>query len=216
MPEGGRLTIRCAPATAGARKIADKVVMTPGRYVALVVEDTGSGIPPEVLEHVFEPFFTTKEVGQGSGLGLSMVYGFVKQTGGYIDISSEVGRGTSVTIYLPEHDGAAEQVAPSYAPADTPQGNGEKIFLIEDDVDVREVTMTMLSDLGYEVIDGGDGTGALQKLDGSGKVDLLLTDIVLPNGHSGPDLAKKARGEHANLKILYMTGYAENPNAHQG
>ena len=93
MPEGGRLTIRCAPATAGARKIADKVVMTPGRYVALVVEDTGSGIPPEVLEHVFEPFFTTKEVGQGSGLGLSMVYGFVKQTGGYIDISSEVGRG---------------------------------------------------------------------------------------------------------------------------
>lgn len=216
MNQGGTLLIRSSQINIKNMTLVDKTVVEPGRYIAISVEDTGKGISPEVLEHVFEPFFTTKEVGQGSGLGLSMVYGFVNQTGGYIDIASEVDKGTIVTIYLPLLVGAVEAVIPAKYEVETPRGNGERIFLVEDDLDVREVTTTMLSDLGYDVIDGGDGSSALNLLGRSGGVDLLLTDVVLPNGQSGPDIAQKARSEREGLRILYMTGYSENSEAHQG
>ena len=216
MDLGGKLLIRSTKTKLTKKTLVDKTTVEPGQYVAISVEDSGTGITPEVLEHVFEPFFTTKEVGQGSGLGLSMVYGFVNQTGGYIDIASEPGKGTIVTIYLPLHLGALEDSVTPNQEIKTPRGNGERIFLVEDDLDVREVTTTMLSDLGYDVIDGGDGSSALNLLDRSGGVDLLLTDVVLPNGQSGPEIARKARSRRDGLRILYMTGYSENSEAHQG
>ena len=216
MPGSGLLKISSANVRLSDNSVISNETVVEGDYVAVQVTDEGEGISAEVMEHIFEPFFTTKDIGQGSGLGLSMVYGFVRQSGGYVDVESEVGHGSTVTLYLPLWQGESEASTSPAVSIDIPRGRGERIFLVEDDVEVREVTTMLLADLGYQVIDGGDGLAALDALKQDPEVDLLLTDVVLPNGQSGPELARRARQEDQELRVLYMTGYAENSQDHQG
>ncbi|MAG98120.1 MAG: hypothetical protein CMM08_15690 [Rhodospirillaceae bacterium] len=212
MPEGGRLTIETANVElddhgAGQRELE------PGPYVMLAVSDSGSGIAAVQLKRVFEPFFTTKEVGRGSGLGLSMVYGFARQSGGHATIYSEVGQGTTVRLYLPRSDAALapEAAGPRVTKTETYE---ETVLVVEDDDDVRDLTVALLEALGYSVLAAGDGRAALDILEGNRGVDLLLTDVILPGGMLGPELAERAADQ--GIKVLYMSGYAENAIHHQG
>jgi CheY-like chemotaxis protein len=179
--------------------------------VSISVHDTGRGIPKDQIDNVFDPFFTTKDVGEGSGLGLSMVYGFAKQSGGYVTIDSTEGAGTNVTMYLPRAEAVVTEDTDAEPVANAEQGGGARIMVIEDDEDVREVTTVALEKLGYEVVDGGDGSEAVKignaQEDG---IDLLLTDVVLPHGNSGPNLAETLCEKWRQMKVLMMTGYAEN------
>jgi CheY-like chemotaxis protein len=192
-----------------------------GQYVVLCVTDTGTGISKEILDHVYEPFFTTKAAGKGSGLGLAMVHGFVKQSGGHIRIYSEEGHGTTVKIYLPRLVGTAEvSASPAAKPSDlssTPRArSGETILLVEDDDRVREYAKEVLKDLGYLVLEAGDAIEALSVLDKTPRVELLFTDVVLPGSTNGRVLADKARQNFPNLPVLYTTGYTRNAIVHQG
>jgi signal transduction histidine kinase/ActR/RegA family two-component response regulator len=210
MAEGGVLTIETANATLdrGAALAQDAAV--PGDYVVVSVTDTGTGMAPEIVEKAIQPFFTTKDVGHGSGLGLSMVYGFVKQSGGHLDISSSAGQGTAVRLYLPKAETNAregETQAPGPAATD---GSGERILVVEDKADVRRLATRILTRLGYEVLEAADGKSALESLAAGPKVDLLFTDVVLPGRISGADLAKEAQARHPELKVLYTSGYANN------
>jgi PAS domain S-box-containing protein len=210
MAEGGVLTIETANATLdrGAALAQDAAV--PGDYVVVSVTDTGTGMAPEIVEKAIQPFFTTKDVGHGSGLGLSMVYGFVKQSGGHLDISSSAGQGTAVRLYLPKAETyAREGEAQAPAPAAT-DGSGERILVVEDKADVRRLATRILTRLGYEVLEAADGKSALESLAAGPKVDLLFTDVVLPGRISGADLAKEAQARHPELKVLYTSGYANN------
>ena len=207
MPDGGVLTIKTYNDYVEDHDTILRLDTNPGPYVVLSVGDTGGGMSSEVLEHAFEPFFTTKEAGKGSGLGLSMIYGFVKQTGGHVTIDSTPGRGTTVKLYLPRALAAAEE--PSRAPTTDPRGHGETVMVLEDDPDVRELAVTMLQGLGYEVLEARDGAAALELLGGASRIDLLLSDIVLPGGLSGRTVATRARRRSPNLKVLFMSGYAE-------
>ena len=216
MHSSGELAIRCENVVIDASRVGIGEELTPGKYLSISISDTGQGVSPEILEHVFEPFFTTKDVGQGSRLGLSMVYGFAKQSGGNAEMESELGQGTLVRLLLPEADAEAVEELDEQDSRSIPLGQGERIFIIEDDDDVRDATSSMLSTLGYQVIDGGDGTQALQGLSRAGEVDLLLTDIVLPSGLRGTEIAAQARDHRGSLTILYMAGYAEEATtAHQ-
>jgi CheY-like chemotaxis protein len=178
------------------------------------VSDTGAGIAPQVLRRVFEPFFTTKEKGRGTGLGLSMVYGFIKQSHGHIEIYSELGEGTTVKMYLPMTE-VATPVRPERNET-AAVGGSETILLVEDDDQVRHYVHERLLALGYQVIDVGDGRQALHIIRSGRQVDLLFTDVVMPGGMSGPDLAAAARQLRPDLKVLYTSGYPENAIAHQG
>jgi signal transduction histidine kinase/ActR/RegA family two-component response regulator len=213
MHDGGRLTIETAnirfeePETAAAEDIAA------GDYVMLGVSDTGAGIAPEFLDKVFEPFFTTKETGKGSGLGLSMVYGFVKQSGGHVRVYSEVGLGTTVKIYLPRLSRPLTEAMPApRRPTEAPlirARPGETILLVEDNDGVRRYGVSALEDLGYRVLAAADGAAALHLLDSeAGRIDLLFTDIVLPGGMSGRAVAEEARARLPDLPVLFTTGYA--------
>jgi PAS domain S-box-containing protein len=210
MPEGGRVTIETANVHLdGAVAEGAK----PGDYVMLAVCDTGCGIPKELQERVFEPFFTTKDTGKGSGLGLSMIYGFARQSGGFVRLTSEIGRGTTVRIYLPRRAGAAadEGRQASRDAGDAPRARaGETVLIVEDNEEVRRYGVEALRELGYHVIEAPDGPEALRILDGAeGRaVDLLFTDIVLPRGLDGRSLAEEALGKHPQLKVLLTTGYA--------
>jgi len=206
MAGGGKLTIECANAVLDEAYVAVNPEARTGDYVVLAVSDTGSGMSAEVQAHAFEPFFTTKEVGQGSGLGLSMVYGFAKQSGGQVTIYSEEGQGTAVKLYLPRAQGAAkaEDVPPS---EEVPQGRGERILVIEDDPDVRDLAVNVLGGLGYRVIEVADAASAHKVLADGQAVDLVLSDVVLPGGTSGPEFAAEARAAHPGLKIIFMSGY---------
>jgi len=209
MPKGGRLSIEACNThldEAAASKL-DEVV--PGDYVKLTVRDTGIGIPSDFLDRVCDPFFTTKDVGQGSGLGLSMVYGFAKQSRGRLTISSETGRGTTVNLVLPRSDGAVLQDV-VFAETDVEPNGSERILVVEDDPDVRKVSVSMLRGQGYDVLEAGDGEEALAQLQESGRVDLLFTDVVLPGGMSGAETAEAARRLSPGIKVLYTTGYALN------
>ena len=209
MPKGGTLVIEADNATldeAYARTHSDVV---PGDYVMLAVSDSGGGMLPEVLEHALEPFFTTKEVGQGSGLGLSMVYGFAKQSGGHVAIYSEATLGTTVKIYLPRSAGEAAGVREQDAAVEIPRARGEAVLVVEDDSDVRRFAVSMLEDLGYRVLQAPDGWAALSLLKEAGPPDLLLSDIVLPRLLSGPDLAEMVRNDYPAIKVLLMSGYAK-------
>ena len=164
----------------------------------------------DVLERVFEPFFTTKPIGQGTGLGLSMAYGFVRQSGGHLSIRSEPGTGTTVTIYLPRHLGAAEPVVePPAATIESRPGADETILVVEDDPVVRDLVVEMLQELGYGVLDAADGSEGLRILETKQPIALLLTDVGLP-GLNGRQLADAARQERPHLKVLFMTGYVES------
>jgi signal transduction histidine kinase/ActR/RegA family two-component response regulator len=219
MPNGGKLTIETSNAHLDEIYAAQFDGVAPGQYVSLSVTDTGAGIAPEALEHIFEPFFTTKPGGKGSGLGLAMVYGFVKQLGGHIRVYSEPGQGTTVRIYLPRLIHAEEMRAASAArPADTavvPRATRqETLLVVEDNQSVREYARSALEELGYSVIDAGSTEEALRVLEGPTEVDLLFTDVVLPDAN-GRELSEMARKLRPNLLVLFTTGYTRNAIIHQ-
>jgi len=207
MPEGGTLAIACRNVRlddAAASAIPEAV---PGDYVAIEVSDNGEGMAPEVLSHAFEPFFTTKEVGKGSGLGLSMVYGFVKQSGGHVSICSEPDQGTTVTLYLTQTEEASK---PKEARHDgnTPLGQGETILLVEDDDDVRDLVEAMLQRLDYKVIAASNATHARTLLENGAAYDLVLSDVVLPGGVNGVEFAEELRQRDPETTVIFMSGYS--------
>jgi CheY-like chemotaxis protein len=179
----------------------------------LAVSDTGTGMSKQVQDKVFEPFFTTKEVGKGSGLGLSMVYGFVKQSGGHIRIYSEEGHGTTIKLYLPPGRGQTEAIVAAAAPL---TGGSETILVVEDDELVRNFVTTQLQSLGYRTVGAANGPAALNLIDGGEAFDLLFTDVIMPGSMSGRELAEKVSKLRPGIKVLYTSGYTDNAIVHQG
>jgi CheY-like chemotaxis protein len=214
MPDGGKLTIETGNAyldDAYCRQYPD---VRPGQYVQVCVTDTGAGMTRPIIDRAFEPFFTTKQAGQGTGLGLSQVYGFVKQSGGHVKIYSEAGEGTTIKMYLPRYAG---QASPSADPKSEPRRGqpGECVLVVEDDADVRAYVVETLRGLGYDVLEAAGAQEALALMDRHQSISLLLTDVVMP-GQNGRKLADAARQRQASLKVLYMTGYSRNAIVHQG
>jgi CheY-like chemotaxis protein len=210
MPDGGRLVIESANVELGASQAAALGGLVPGDYVTIAVSDTGTGMAPDVISRAFDPFFTTKPLGQGTGLGLSMVYGFAKQSDGHVSISSEEGRGTKVTLYLPRHDGGADESEETGdSDAAPPAQHQERLLVVEDDTVVRELVVEVLRDLGYAPLQASDGKSGLRVIETAGTIDLLVTDIGLP-GLNGRQLADAARERRPDLKVLFITGYAES------
>jgi PAS domain S-box-containing protein len=208
MPDGGKLTI----ATSNARiegVIADSPALSPGDYICIDVTDTGAGMSAEVAARAFDPFFTTKPIGQGTGLGLSMIYGFARQSDGHVTIDSKLGRGTSVRLYLPRHHGEiAAQFAPAAMAAEH-AATGETVLVVEDEPVVRAVIVEMLGEQGYQTLEAVDGPSGLRILRANARIDLLVTDVGLP-GMNGRQLADQARETRPDLKVLFITGYAES------
>jgi PAS domain S-box-containing protein len=215
MPDGGKLTIETGNTYLDDEYAASHEEVTPGQYVMLAVSDTGTGMTPETMAHALEPFFTTKEEGRGTGLGLSQVYGFVKQSGGHLKLYSEPGHGTTVKIYLPRSTAASVSERPAERPQPVATGDGESVLLVEDDRDVREFGTAALSHLGYRVLEAADPEAALRVLADHPEIALLFTDVGLP-GLNGRQLADEARRRAPGLKILYTTGYARNAIVHHG
>jgi signal transduction histidine kinase/CheY-like chemotaxis protein len=209
MPQAGRLVLETANAILDEDYAATHQDVRPGAYVVLSVSDSGIGMPPEVLERVFEPFFTTKETSKGSGLGLSMVYGLVKQSGGHVTIYSEPGRGTTVRLYLPRIHAEAQTTLESPTIDTSFEGHGETILVVEDDVDVCLFAVKALHSLGYETCQAGDAKTALEILDTTPHIALLFTDIVLPGDMDGVHLATEAARRRPGLPILFTSGYTE-------
>jgi CheY-like chemotaxis protein len=215
MPQGGTLTIETRNTHLDADYVARNPEVAVGDYIVVAVSDSGVGMSPEILERAFDPFFTTKEVGKGSGLGLSMVYGFVKQSHGHIKIYSERAHGTTVRIYLPRSDDTLSQDIPE--DMSTEEANGsECILVVEDEEAVRIYVTQQLKGLGYTVIEAADAHDALDILEGDRHVDLLFTDVVLPRGMNGRQLAEIAQRTRPALKVLFTTGYTENAVVHHG
>jgi signal transduction histidine kinase len=214
MPDGGKLTIETGNAYLDDAYCRQNSDVRPGQFVQIAVTDTGAGMAKETVDRAFEPFFTTKQAGQGTGLGLSQVYGFVKQSGGHVKIYSEVGEGTAIKMYLPRFVG---QASPSADTTGEPRRGhpGECILVVEDDADVRAYVVETLRGLGYDVLDAAGGEEALALMDRHRSISLLLTDVVMP-GRNGRKLAEAARQRQASLKVLYMTGYSRNAIVHQG
>jgi PAS domain S-box-containing protein len=216
MPEGGMLTIEVTRTELDADYAQMHSEVRAGRYLVLAVTDTGRGMSAEVRERAFEPFFTTKGVGAGSGLGLSMVYGFVKQSGGQVQLYSEVGHGTTVRLFLPlagEEAGREEGQAPALAAF---RSRGETILVVEDEARVRRVSVARLLDLGYRVLEAGDGPAALAMLQRHSEIDLLFTDLVMPGGMTGRELAEEAQRRRDGLKVLFTSGYAQPEMVRRG
>jgi PAS domain S-box-containing protein len=209
MPNGGRLLIEAANVHLDAEYARLNADVVPGDYVAVIVTDTGAGMSPDVLARAFEPYFTTKDVGRGTGLGLSMVYGFAKQSRGHLKIYSEVDHGTSVRLYLPKAAGDAATDTEATAAPDVRTGGNASILLVEDNDAVRNVAFTVLESLGYRVRQAADGRAALAMLEAPGEFDLLFTDLVMPNGIGGQELWRRARILRPGLKALFTTGYSE-------
>ena len=210
MMAGGNLIIECTNTDVDQEVADSKLGLDPGEYVTISVADTGMGIQQSILDKVIEPFFTTKGVGEGSGLGLSMIYGFVKQSGGYFDIDSEPNVGTTVTMYLPREMKTVVDPAADSADVELPTGNGERILVIEDEPAVREITMVLLDNLGYEPIDGGDGSKISDLLDDNEfDFEFVVSDVILSSEISGPELADIILARKKEMKFLLMTGYAE-------
>jgi PAS domain S-box-containing protein len=216
MPDGGRLTVEAGNFRVDER-MAREGDMLPGQYVSLSVSDTGSGMTPEVISRAFDPFFTTKPIGSGTGLGLSMIYGFAKQSGGQVRIYSEIGRGAMVCIYFPRFMSGDEPMPVGTelvtAPRATP---GETVLVVDDEEVVRMLVIEVLEDLGYTSLEAVDGASGLKILRSSARIDLLVTDVGLPGGMNGRQLADAARALRAELKILFITGYAENAVINHG
>jgi PAS domain S-box-containing protein len=237
MPDGGKITIETQPAYLDRFYAEKNPEVVPGHYVMVAVSDNGTGMSQELLEKVFQPFFTTKPNGKGSGLGLSMVYGFIKQSGGHISIYSEVGHGTSVKMYLPRRMRAGEvaqgetvvasatpaslspastvAAAPAVPPQAPATSRRPKILVVEDQEAVRMVACGFLEDFGYEVVEAGDGFEALSKLQEHADVDLMFSDVVMPGGMNGFDLAQAAQSLKPELKIVHTSGYPKGAMVHQ-
>ncbi|WP_394659882.1 ATP-binding protein [uncultured Novosphingobium sp.] len=214
MPNGGKLIIETTNTRLDERYTRDHPDVTPGDYVVLSVTDTGSGMAPNMMDKVFEPFFTTKPVGQGTGLGLSMVYGFARQSGGHVRIYSEVGQGTTVKLFLTRSLGGEALVAAMPSP-ETPRGSGETVMVVEDDPSVRMIVTELLSEVGYGVLEATDADTAIPILQSDQRIDLLVSDVGLP-GMNGRQLAEVARQSRPDLKILFITGYAQNAAVRAG
>ena len=207
MPQGGVLTIRT-----GTRKIGRQIAIggddvSPGEYVMLAISDTGTGMPPEVAERAFDPFFTTKAVGRGSGLGLSMIYGFCRQSGGFATIDSEPDQGTTVSLFLPATD-AVEEIDDTASTGALDETGHETVLVVEDDSGVRMFAATVLGGLNYNVLEAPDGPAALKTLESNGRIDVLFTDVVLPGGVDGRDIADRARSRQPDINVLYTSGFA--------
>jgi CheY-like chemotaxis protein len=213
MPNGGKLLLETRNVVLDETYAQANPDVKPGPYVMLAVTDTGTGMSQEVLNKVFEPFFTTKEVGKGSGLGLSMVYGFVKQSGGHIRIYSEPGHGTTIKLYLPPGRGQVE-AAPGAAPP-LPHGH-ETILVVEDDALVRNFVTAQLQSLGYRTLGAANGPAAMLMVDNGEPFDLLFTDVIMPGGMTGRQLADEVAGRRPGIKVLYTSGYTDNAIVHQG
>ncbi|MGL3109816.1 CHASE3 domain-containing protein [Bradyrhizobium sp. BR 1432] len=213
MPNGGKLLFEAHRVVLDEAYAQNNPDVRPGPYVMLAVSDTGTGMPADVQQKAFEPFFTTKEVGKGSGLGLSMVYGFVKQSGGHIKIYSEEGHGTTIKLYLPPGEGTADMAAPVAPQA---EGGAETIFVVEDDTLVRNFVTAQLQSLGYKTVAAPDSRAALQLIEAGQPFDLLFTDIVIPGGMSGRELAEEVAKRRPGLKVLYTSGYTDNAIVHHG
>ncbi len=218
MPEGGKLTIETANADLDQSYALRQAEVAPGHYVVVAITDTGAGMSREVIDQAFEPFFTTKDAGHGTGLGLSQVYGFVKQSGGHVSLYSEAGQGTTVKIYLPRRLADGDDQA---APADRAQiapddERSQTILVVEDDDDVRAHSAEILAELGYRVLEAPNGPSALEVLERQPDVALLFTDVGLPGGMNGRQLAEEARRRRPGLEVLFTTGYAKNAIVHDG
>ncbi|MBV9777690.1 MAG: PAS domain S-box protein, partial [Acetobacteraceae bacterium] len=210
MPDGGRLTIETANAHLDETYVATQRDVRAGQYMSLSVTDTGVGMPPAVVARAFEPFFTTKPIGQGTGLGLSMLYGFVKQSEGHVRIYSELGQGTTVRLYLPRHQGDPDLEGGTVGRAELPRlETGETVLVVEDEAVVRSLVLEVLEELGYGALEAADGPSGLRILQSKARVDLLVTDVGLP-GMNGRQLADAARQTRPDLKVLFITGYAHN------
>jgi PAS domain S-box-containing protein len=215
MPNGGHLTIETGNIRMDDADVANQVGFAPGDYLLITVSDTGTGMDKDTLAHAFEPFFTTKDVGKGSGLGLSMIYGFVKQSHGHVRIDSEPGRGTIVKIYLPRAADDAVLARQESRDGSLPRGS-EKILLVEDDAIVRDTVAMQLGHLGYRVVSAANGSEALEALKREGGFDLLFTDVLMPGGLNGRQLADEARKLIPGLRVIFTSGYAENAVVHHG
>ena len=210
LPEGGTITVETSNRWMDERTARERE-LPPGQYVCLCVSDNGVGMPPEVIGRAFEPFYTTKPIGQGTGLGLSMIYGFAKQSGGQVAIYSEVGQGTSVRLYLPRHEGDQEaHETPSALAEALRAGTGETVLVVDDEPTLRMLIIEVLEDLGYTAIEAADGSAGLRVLQSDARIDLLVTDVGLPGGMNGRQMADAARVARPNLRVLFITGYAEN------
>ena len=216
MPGGGTLTIETANAHLDDAYAAANVEVTPGQFVMIAVSDTGTGMDQQTIARAFEPFFTTKERGQGTGLGLSMTYGYIKQIGGHLKIYSELGHGSTVKVYLPRtqaESGTPSEIAPAVSVA---AGAGPVVLVVEDDPVVREFAVAACRECGCTVYEAGDGEQALRILEKHPDIALLFTDVGLPGGMNGRQLAGTAVARQPDLKVLYMTGYTANAIVHHG
>src|SRR6201992_481938 len=210
----GRLTIEASNAFLDDEYVRQHDELSAGQYVMIAVTDTGTGIPPNILERVYEPFFTTKAEDKGTGLGLAMVYGFLKQSGGHVKIYSEVGAGTTVKLYFPRQ--MASEDALVEASSDEIKGGEETILVVEDDDEVREVAVSMLIELGYRVVKARDAASALVVVDSGIPIDLIFTDVMMPGTLRSPDLARKAKERLPNVAVLFTSGYTQNAIVHGG
>jgi CheY-like chemotaxis protein/two-component sensor histidine kinase len=219
MPDGGRLTIETANVQIDEGYVAREGLsdVKPGHFVLIAVSDTGKGMPSDVAQRAFEPFFTTKPLGEGTGLGLSMVYGFVKQSGGHAKIYSEEGHGTTIRLYLPRATAAAPVAErPSTAMAESPTGHGETILVVEDDPAVLAFEVEALTSAGYRVLEARNGREAIDLLSANAGIALLFTDVVLAEGMNGREVADRALAINPKIKVLYATGYTKNAIVHHG
>ena len=212
MPEGGRIDILGENRVLGGNETAERIA---GDFVALTVRDTGGGIPPELMGKIFEPFFTTKGAGKGTGLGLSQAYGFARQAGGAIALDSEIGRGTSVTLYFPRSRAPVDEIALPDSRADV-QGRGESVLVVEDNPEVKTVAVSLLEQLNYRVVAVESAREALQAVDAGTPVDLVFSDVMLPGEMDGIELVKTLRARRPDLPVLLTSGYAAALTRSQG
>ncbi len=215
LPHGGRLTIVTANKWLDERSARERD-LPPGQYISVCVTDTGAGMSPEVAARAFDPFFTTKPMGQGTGLGLSMVYGFVRQSGGQVRIHSEEGQGTTMCMYFPRHVGDTPLDGTEAGGGAITAGHGETVLVIDDEHTIRTVIAEVLAEAGYQVMEAADGPSGLKILQAERRVDMLVTDVGLPGGMNGRQVADAARVARPGLKILFITGYAENAAVGKG
>jgi PAS domain S-box-containing protein len=216
MPNGGKLTFETANVVLDEGYTQAYPDVKPGSYVMIAVSDSGHGIPPALIDKVFEPFFTTKEVGKGTGLGLSMVYGFVKQSGGHIKVYSEVDHGTAIKIYLPRASGSADAPVLVATHAGDLPGGSETVLVVEDDVLVRDYVVAQLNSLGYATLSAANAAAALEQIEAGARFDLLFTDVIMPGGMNGRELAEQVLRRRPGMRVLYTSGYTENAIVHHG
>ena len=215
MPDGGKLTIETANEWIDDRAGRERD-LPPGQYISICVTDTGTGMSPTTIERAFEPFYTTKPIGQGTGLGLSMIYGFARQSGGQVRIHSEMGVGTTVCLYLPRHYGKAELVGLEEAGPLAASTDRQTVLVVDDEATIRHLIDEVLDDLGYTVIGAADGAAGIKELQSGARIDLLITDVGLPNGMNGRQVADEARRLRPGLKVLFITGFAQNASVGNG